>query len=162
MNPRKGAAIIAALLMLVTTACGDDDDAETGGSATTGAEEPTDSDDASELTVQIDGDADEFNVALLAYFPDKVTARPGDTIVYQSNFSGEPHSITFGTLVEDAVAAERALTPEQMEGEPPAELMEAFDRIPAMLPDGPGDANQASVNPCFVVSGDLPDDPTQQ
>lgn len=162
MNPRKSAAIIAALLLLVTTACGDDDDAETGGPETTGAEEPTDSDGASELTVQIDGDADEFNVALLAYFPDKVTARPGDTIVYQSNFSGEPHSIAFGTLVEDAVAAERALTPEQMEGEPPAELMEAFERIPAMLPDGPGDANQASVNPCFVVSGDLPDDPTQQ
>ncbi len=31
-----------------------------------------------------------------------------------------------------------------------------------MLPEGPGDANQAAVNPCFVTGGELPTDPTQQ
>ncbi|MBW3590864.1 MAG: LCP family protein, partial [Actinobacteria bacterium] len=59
--------------------------------------------------------ADDFNAGFLAYFPDSVTVHPGDTIVYESNFSGEPHSITFGTMVDDVVQGFRALTPEQQE-----------------------------------------------
>ena len=150
--------------MLVSASCGDDDTAT--GDEDAGAETTDDTGDGggetSEITVQIDGDADEFNAAFLAYFPDSVTVHPGDTIVYESNFSGEPHSITFGTLVDDVVQGFQSLTPEQLEGEPPPEVAAAFEAIPAMLPEGPGDANQASVNPCFVASGELPDDPSQQ
>ena len=167
MRTSKGMKVLAVLLLLVSTSCGDDDDdAATGGEDTTVDDTTDNTDDgdgeSSEVTVQIDGDADEFNAAFLAYFPDAVTVHPGDTIVYESNFSGEPHSITFGTLVDDIVEGFQALTPEQLEGEPPPELAEAFERIPPMLPEGPGDANQASVNPCFIASGELPDDPSQQ
>lgn len=164
MRRSRGVAALAALLMLVSTGCGDDDAATTdeGTGDETTDDTGADSGEGSEITVQIDGDADDFNAAFLAYFPDSVTVHPGDTIVYESNFSGEPHSIAFGTLVDDVVTGFRELTPEQLEGEPPPELMEAFERIPPMLPEGPGDANQASVNPCFLASGELPDDPSQQ
>ncbi|HWH34550.1 MAG TPA: hypothetical protein VNT56_04450 [Acidimicrobiales bacterium] len=152
------------MLALVAAACGDDDgedEATTGGDRTATTTESTTG--TGEVTVDIDGKAEDFNAGFLAYFPDRVTVHPGDTIVYESRYSGEPHSITFGTLVSEAVDAFRSLTPEQLESEgpPPPEIEAAFEAIPPMLPEGPGDANQASVNPCFVVSGDVPDDPTQ-
>lgn len=161
---RRSLALVA-VLALVVAGCGGGDDTEggaTGGGTTeTSAEGAT---GASEVTVGIDGQVDAFNGAFLAYFPDRVTVHPGDTVVYESRFSGEPHSITFGTLVTDAVEAFRSLTPEQLESEgpPPPEVAAAFEAIPSMLPEGPGDANQISVNPCFVTSGELPGDPTQQ
>ncbi|HSH58823.1 MAG TPA: hypothetical protein VK988_04110 [Acidimicrobiales bacterium] len=158
---RLGRLALIAALVLVLTGCSDADEGPTG-SATT--QTTAAGSGGNEVTVGIDGKADDFNAAFLAYFPDRVTVHPGDTIVYESRFSGEPHSITFGTVITDAVEAFRALTPEQLqsEGPPPPELEAAFERIPSMLPEGPGDANQVSVNPCFVASGDLPDDPTQQ
>lgn len=159
---RRSLALLAAVA-LVLGACGNGDDTDDGDAAATTAP-PPESSESNELTVNIDGKADDFNAAFFAYFPDRVTVHPGDTIVYESVFSGEPHSITFGTVVTDAVEAFRSLTPEQLqaEGPPPPEVEAAFERLPAMLPEGPGDANQISVNPCFVTSGDLPDDGTQQ
>ncbi|MEO6652355.1 MAG: hypothetical protein ABIP17_06840, partial [Ilumatobacteraceae bacterium] len=118
-----------------------------------------------EFTVMIDGRVDEFNGAFFAYFPDKLTVHPGDTIVYHSMFSGEPHSVAFGDVPQTAVDEFQKLTPEQLqsEGPPPPELEAAFALIPSMLPDGPGDANQNSVNPCFVEAGEeIPTDPAQQ
>ena len=118
-----------------------------------------------EYMVMIDGRVDEFNGAFFAYFPDKLSVHPGDTIVYHSVFSGEPHSVTFGDIVEDAITGFQSLTPEQQEGAapPPPEVEAAFALIPAMLPDGPGDANQTSVNPCFVAGGEeVPTDPAVQ
>ncbi|MBT8201755.1 MAG: hypothetical protein KJO87_00465 [Acidimicrobiia bacterium] len=118
-----------------------------------------------EYTVLVDGRVDEFNGAFFAYFPDTITVHPGDTIIYKSVFSGEPHSVTFGSVVETAIAEFERLTPEQLqsEGPPPPELEAAFAAIPAMLPEGPGDANQNSVNPCFVGEGEpVPTDVTSQ
>jgi plastocyanin len=159
---RRSLALVAAAA-LVLSACGDSNGSETSGGAGTGGTNEGGS-GPSEVTVQIDGQTDDFNSAFFAYFPDTVTVHPGDTVVYESVFTGEPHSITFGTLVTDAVDAFRSLTPEQLEAEgpPPAEVAAAFEALPGMLPEGPGDANQISVNPCFVASGDLPEDGTQQ
>lgn len=161
---RRPLALLA-VVMLLLAACGSDDDGVAGtGSETTEAGDGAE-DGPQEITVQIDGRADDFNAAFLAYFPDQVTVHPGDTIVYRSNFTGEPHSISFGSIVTDVVDAFRALTPEELESEgpPPPELMAAFEAVPSMLPEGPGDANQSSINPCFVAAGeDLPEDESAQ
>ena len=55
-------------------------------------------------SVNVDNQSDKFNAGFLAYFPDDVTVRPGDTVEFKENFSGEPHSVTFGTLVESGLA----------------------------------------------------------
>ena len=113
----------------------------------------------------VDGKVDGFNGAFFSYFPDKLSVHPGDTIVYKSVFSGEPHSIAFGTVISDAVDAFLKLTPEQQSGQaPPLPEIEAkFALIPSMLPNGPGDAAQTSVNPCFVASGEtIPSDASKQ
>jgi plastocyanin len=147
------AAALVAVLAVIAAGCGDDDDdgASDGGGG-------------DEITIQIDGKNDDFSASYLAFFPDKVTVHPGDTIVYESNFSGEPHSIAFGSIVTDAVTEFRKLTPEELEAEgpPPPALEAAFEKIPPMLPEGPGDAIQSSVNPCFVVSGELPSEPEKR
>ena len=118
------------------------------------------------FNVTIDGNVDEFNGSFFGFYPNHVQAHPGDTIVFTSVFSGEPHSIAFGTVVQEVADLFFALPPEQQsfEEEPPpdvlAELEEAFAAIPPMLPEGEGDAIQSSVNACFVPEGgEVPTDP---
>jgi plastocyanin len=105
-------------------------------------------------TVDVDGQADAFNGAFLAYFPNEVTVRPGDTVTFRENWTGEPHSVTLGTLVEAGLSAANAVP--QSAPPPPA-----FASLPVMLPDGPGDANQVAVNPCYIETGALPTDATK-
>jgi len=118
--------------------------------------------EAQTFDVTIDGRTDEFNGSFLAYYPSNLQAHPGDTIVFTSVFTGEPHTITFGSLAQTAVEGFLELTPEQQTGQepPPPELEAAMGAIPPMLPEGPGDAIQSSVNPCFVAEGgEVPTDP---
>lgn len=107
---------------------------------------------------------DAFVGAYIHYFPDKVTVHPGDTVLYKSTFTGEPHSVSFGRDIQAVIEAYRALPPEVQSGQaPPApELMALAAKIPALIPDGPGDALQNSVNPCFVATGEIPSDSAAQ
>ncbi len=90
-----------AAMILIVAACGGDDGGggtageDGGGEAAGQSPEGTES-GPNQVAVQVDGQAEGFNAAFLAYFPDNVTVHPGDTVVYESVFSGEPHSITFG------------------------------------------------------------------
>src|SRR5207244_11180748 len=36
-----------------------------------------------------------FNLEAIAYFPDKLTVHPGDTVQFHSHFRGERHTVTF-------------------------------------------------------------------
>lgn len=105
-------------------------------------------------TVQMDGKTDAFNGAFMAYFPKSVMVHPGDTVVFHDNDTGEPHSVTMGTLVEKGLAAAAKADPN---GPPPPE----FAGLPLMLPEGPGDAVQAGARPCYLATGTPPTDPTQ-
>lgn len=131
-------------LALVFAACGDDDDSSSsaGGSTTTEA-----SGGAQTVEVQVDAASSETLLSFLMYFPGEVTVHPGDTVDFKSNFTGEPHTVTFGTLVDEGMAK---VDPNAQEE--PAELQ----KIPPLLPDGPGDAIQASAQPCFLATEDPP------
>ena len=142
---RRTILVLTLCLMVVGTACG-----KSHKRAKTAAPSATQI-----RSVNVDNQSDKFNAGFLAYFPDDVTVRPGDTVEFKENFSGEPHSVTFGTLVESGLAAEKALGPHPHEDAP------AFASLPVMLPEGPGDANQVAVNPCFVDSGAPPTDTTK-
>ncbi|MGH9274808.1 MAG: hypothetical protein ACRDZU_09190 [Acidimicrobiales bacterium] len=162
---RFGRTFLAAMavLALVAAGCGDDDDS--GATTTTAGD-----DGGGPITIGIDGKSDDVNMFAFRYFPDKVQAHAGDTLVYEARFTGEPHSITFGTSIDEAIKLVQSVPPEVLEsdGPPPAEYEETFARVdeifgslPAMLPEGPGDANQISVNPCFITTGEIPTDATQ-
>ena len=142
--------LVAGAALLVLSACGDDDDDATT-DTTAGAEETTTTEAAAEgpatFEVQVDGASDQFTFAGLQYFPDALTVHAGDTVEFNSVFSGEPHTVTFGTLVTDGLAAMDPTAEEE-----PPELA----AIPPLLPDGPGDAVQAAAQPCFLPEGTDP------
>src|SRR2546427_2666609 len=77
---RVGAGAAVALLGGLLASCGGGAKAET-------------------FPVQVDGKSSAFNFEATAYFPDQVTVHPGDTVDFTSVFRGEPHTVTFGTLV---------------------------------------------------------------
>jgi plastocyanin len=147
----KRLAVVAAAFALLASACGNDDNKKSASGDTSATNQSQGGAVAQTLPILVDNKTDQFNGAFLAYFPNAVTAHPGDTLDFLGKFTGEPHSVTFGTLVDAGVPkAEQA---GQNADEPPE-----LKKIPAMLPDGPGDANQTASQPCFLASGDPPAD----
>src|SRR5713226_4459073 len=60
---------------------------------------------AQTFSVQLDGKTDAFNGEFGTFFPDELSAHPGDTIDFKlPRFSGVPHTVTLGTLVDKAIA----------------------------------------------------------
>ncbi|GAC1417007.1 MAG: hypothetical protein NVSMB57_12180 [Actinomycetota bacterium] len=142
MLKRIGVSLM--MLALVATACGKNDKTSTG---TSGGENGNSGGSTKTYTVQVDlkKPGMEFNALARQYFPSQLQVHPGDSLTFK-NRSGEPHSVTFGTLV-DAGLKKAAPGPRSPE---PAELK----KIPDMIPQGPGDLAPVSANPCYVQSGD--------
>jgi len=111
---------------------------------------------AQSRTVQVDGTSDKFNSAFLEYFPKRVTVHPGDTVDFHENWTGEPHTVTMGTLVEAALKDVKAIPKDQQQSAPPPP---SLAKLPTLLPQGPGDANQNGAQPCFLTTGEPPSDP---
>jgi len=134
---------VLAALTLVFAACGGDDSSSTNAAKTT----TTAANGAQTLKVQVDVSPGDASVAATMYFPHMVTAHPGDTVQFNAVFTGEPHTVTFGTLVDQGFAK---LDPKS-DTEPPE-----LQKIPTLLPNGPGDAIQAAAQPCFLTTEDPP------
>jgi plastocyanin len=128
------ALMAAALVALVVTGCSDSED---GGGT---------------YTVNVDGKTDAFNGGFIAYFPNALTVHQGDTVDFKSIWSGEPHTVTMGTLVDRGL--------EQADASPEAEEEPAdLAKIPELITEPPQVAvNQSAGQPCFLVSGDPPPD----
>ena len=106
------------------------------------------------LPVSVDAMPDDFSASFFSYFPRQVSARPGDTVEFTSDFSGEPHTVAFGTLIDDALAAFDAVP----DGEPlPQEVKDKLANIPSFFAPGEteldADPQPSAAQPCFVVSG---------
>src|SRR3954447_1244369 len=150
MTVRRWAGLLA-VLVLVLAACSSDKKSSTsagsGSSGGSAASSSSGGGGAQTLGVQVDADASDTGVAFTSYFPNELTAHPGDTVNFTSVFTGEPHTVTFGALLDQGVPK---LDPAAQDE--PAEIK----KIPNMLPDGPGDAIQAAAQPCFLATADPP------
>lgn len=93
--------------------------------------------------IDVDGRTNRFNGSFLSYFPDNVSVRPGDVVVFRSVWTGEPHTVTMGTLVE------RALARSNVSALPHWTLGES-QRLPANV-----------GRPCYLSAGAPPKEPTQ-
>jgi plastocyanin len=110
-------------------------------------------------TVLVDYDHDEFAGAFLTYFPQIVTARPGDILDFKQAWTGEAHTVTMGTLVDKAVAPVRELIKRnEVPDEPPPEIEEALAPLPFMIQED-GVVNQVAGQPCYLDEGLPPTDP---
>src|SRR5207248_3527428 len=143
---RRGMLIVVVAMLVVASACSSSKKTKTsatGGGTTTAANQTR--------TVQVDGKSDKFNGGFLAYFPNAVTVRPGDTVDFKENWSGEAHTVTLGTMVEPVLAAALA----NPNGPPPP----GAQNLPDFFPQGPGEPNQNAAQPCFLATGGPPADP---
>lgn len=86
------------------------------------------------------------------YFPKAVSVHPGDTVVFDLRDSGDPHTVAMGTYVDKAAAAAAAAEGAAPDAPPPPELA----AVPALLPEGPGDAIPAGAQPCYQEAGAPP------
>lgn len=152
---------VLAVVALFAAGCGGDDD-EGATTATTGGGQAG----AQSVTVEVDGKVGDLPMGAIAYFPEAVTLHPGDTVRFHSNHTGEPHTVTFGTVVDESMKAFNQL-PDEIKNadEPPdpskltdeqkaqvAEVGALDEALPTLLPEGAGDANQLSANPCYAAT----------
>jgi plastocyanin len=57
-------------------------------------------------TIEVDNEYDEFAGTFRAFFPRDVTVKPGMTLKFHQKWSGEPHTVTMGTEVQDRIEPE--------------------------------------------------------
>jgi plastocyanin len=127
-------------------------------------------------TVLVDYDHDEFATQFITFLPERVQAHPGDTIVFQQHWTGEPHTVTFGTRVADVLEVTRPLIEEWGEAafeDIPPEVIETFMAAESQLPrfyveadpeteaEGEETIPQSLAQPCYLADGELPADPEQ-
>ena len=103
------------------------------------------------FTVAVDGTSSQFSLAADSFFPNQLQVHPGDTVAFKEVDSGEPHTVTFGTLVDQAPATPASPSPSPRGSPPPVTLPNIF---PATA-TGPtkGDAVPAAAQPCFLDTG---------
>ena len=93
------------------------------------------------FAVSVDGSTPSFALASDAFFPNDLSVHPGDTIVFTEVWSGELHTVTFGTLVDRAI------------GNPTFANTSA---VPELLPPGRAVTVQSAAQPCFLDTGTPP------
>lgn len=143
------------------------------------------------VTVRVDYDHDEFATQFIKYFPETIQVHAGDTVIFQQDWTGEAHTVTFGTKVNEALSITKSLFAEWghlPEDQIPPEVFEAYFAAECELPvlygceEGPpeeqppadaapeeemtGKISQTIAQPCLVEEGPLPADglpcPTQE
>jgi plastocyanin len=118
-------------------------------------------------TVLVDYHHDQFAAVFGGYYPKQVTVRAGDTVLFKQAWTGEPHSITMGKLVDEPMSA---LWPFLKDGPPfppgPPDAPEVkaslpkLEKLPRMNDPKSLQLLQTGAQPCYVDSAsDLPTDP---
>lgn len=154
MKRRLATALV--VLAVLAAACGDDDDASTVGE---GPEE-TEKVGAQTLPIRVDAQTTPFATSWVSFFPSKVTARPGDTLEFTAEFTGENHTVTAGTLIDEVLEAEKKAGPPK-DGPPPPEVEALLKKLPPTFKEEepkPGEEflAQAGNQPCFSATDDPP------
>lgn len=110
--------------------------------------------------VQVDGKSQAFNFQATAYFPNALKVHPGDTIRFKAIDRGEPHTVTFGTLVDAAVTSLAKRPAPAPNGPPPPPTPEVL-KLPTLIGGNPPAlfVSQAAAQACYLASGDPPADP---
>lgn len=116
-------------------------------------------------TIEVDYQSDEFAGAFLGFYPREVTVTPGMTLKFHQTWSGEPHSVTFGKVIDEEIKGPLldlldnvAAGKEPLPDEPPASYDFEFwgTTVPSLFGAQDG-LNQAAALPCYVKSvKDLP------
>ena len=111
--------------------------------------------DALTRTVLVDYNHDEYAASFLTYFPAVIEVRQGDTINFKQAWTGEPHSVTLGTMVDEAIKPVREIIRSgNIPDEPPPEVVEKLKPLPEMF--GDNGLRQSAAQPCYLETGAPP------
>ena len=150
-------AVFVALLAMVAAGCSKK--STTSSTSSTGASPTAQAQGPQAFGVTLDGKTDAFNGEFGTFFPNSLSVHAGDTINFSlPRYSGVPHTVTLGTLVDKAVARYQALGPQapayQQENDPA--ILNLPDVFPHTPGNGPPDANQSAGQPCYLATGTPP------
>jgi plastocyanin len=120
-------------------------------------------------TIEVDYHSDDFAGSFLGYYPRTVTVTPGMTLKFHQTWTGEPHSVTFGKVIDDGINPVRQLIrdilsgkAEEPEDDPPGfdgDLF--FNRLPNLFREDIDGLAQDAAKPCYAPKlNDLPADHT--
>ena len=123
-------------------------------------------DPADDRVVQVDYRHDEFASHFWRFFPASIAVRPGETVEFKQQWTGEPHTVTMGTVVERAL--DRMTAVEEKYADLPddpavlqqaeAEYEAAKQGVPFPDPYTETDNFQNALQPCYLDSGGPPAD----
>ena len=139
---------VVAAIVLLAPACG-------GGAAT-------------QRTVQVDYRNDEFPSHYWRFFPYAIEAHAGDTVLFRQQWTGEPHTVTFGTIVDASAKRVAALQrkyakyggnlPSSVAKQAQKEFEDATSGLPQFDPYKDA-AAQNAAQPCYLSTGAPSTDP---
>jgi plastocyanin len=119
-------------------------------------------------TVLVDFQHDQFASSFLHYFPDSIAAHPGDTIVFRQTWTGEPHSVTMGTLPDryaEMLAPYFKLFAKggyaALPSEEPKDLKAFEEKNLTELESDSGVIQQNGAQPCVLAHGAPPRNPKE-
>ena len=136
------------------------------------------------ITVRVDYDHDEFSTQFIRYFPDQIQVHPGDRVIFRQDWTGEAHTVTFGTKIDEVSSITKPLFAEwgdKPEDQVPPEVLQTYFAAQCSVPvlygceedvpsPGPaaeqaeeesaepepaGEINQTIAQPCLVESGPM-------
>lgn len=152
MNVSRRLLCVASALALLAGACGG------GGGPDDDPAAPPPASAKITIPIAIDGKPDDFSTSLFKFFPSEVKAHPGDTIEFTSRFGGEPHTVAFGRIVDEALSGLATVPSGTAAPEPVRaalnKLPDFFDNEAAILPLS--EPLPAGAFPCFMETGDPP------
>lgn len=119
----------------------------------------SDASGADKHLVLVDHTLEEFPTSFFGYFPRVVEAHPGDVIQFRQEWTGEPHTITLGTLAQPLGDELRDVLVNHKE------LPDFIDTNKYGLPsifsetdDNSAAIDQRAAQPCYIESGPVPAD----
>ena len=149
MRAGRKLTVLGVVVALLLGACGDG-----GGGAASG------SGDGESRRVLVDYKHDRFAASFLSFFPKRVKVHAGDTVEFRQYWSGEPHTVTMGTsidelgkgfwdIIDPLFAGEKVEVPE----EEPEGAEEFFEKIPFLADEETLKPIQAAAQPCYLDEG---------
>jgi len=116
-------------------------------------------------TVLADYSSDQFATSYLGFFPYDVSVQPGDTVLFRQTWTGEPHTVTLGKLVEPVEKIVRPYLVKYHQAgfgalpqQEPKDLESAIGKLPPVFDEKTQNVAQNGGQPCFLDSGDPPKD----
>ncbi|HLI56142.1 MAG TPA: hypothetical protein VKY26_03810 [Actinomycetota bacterium] len=155
-------AVLACAAALVAASCtsGNPQTQPTKSATPPGPQHFTVSVDASPQTVQYNGSPVTVPLVADLFFPSSLSVHPGDAVTFQEQPTGEIHTVTLGTLIDQSASATTPL-PSPSRGAPsPTGAAAAAALVPNIFPTGfPGaraNAVASAAQPCFLDTGAPP------